>query len=188
MKPKRVAIGEPKAQDEDEVAAPAALRMDHARDRFLSPAPGAPKGWRRVSPLEAAYERGQLGGGNPQFDAQRRLEAGEAYARLHALSQASGRDSTDLDRIGRGRQGDGLSEARARALHTLSEVERRMNARDRLIVRMVCGEGHFPSEAVRTACNDYRHTVASRFREALDSLIEAMLSARHAGTKGVRRE
>jgi hypothetical protein len=163
----------------DEITAPAIVRTDHVRDRMLTAAAGAPKGWRRVSSLEAAYERGQLGGGSPLYDADKRLAAGEAFARLYARSRASGRDSTDLDRIGGG-HGDTFSEAQARALHTLGEIERRMNARDRMIVRMVCGESHFPSEAVRIACNDYRHMVASRFREALDSLIEAMDSLRES--------
>jgi len=54
-----------------------------------------------------------------------------------------------------------------------------------MIVRMVCAEGHFPSDAVRTACNDYRHTVPSRFREALDSLIEAIAAA-HASGRATR--
>ncbi len=187
MKAKRNAAADREATDNEEIAAPAILRVDYVRNRSLTPEAGAPMGWRRQSPLEAAFERGQLGGGNPQFDALRRFEAGEAYARLYALSQASGRDSTDLDRIGGAGRGDSMPEAQARALHSLAEIDRRMNARDRMIVRMVCGEGHFPSEAVRTACNDYRHTVASRFREALDALIEAMLSVRRAKKTAVRR-
>lgn len=177
-KPRQVAV---EADAGEEIAAPAVVRSDHVRDRMLSATAGAQKAWRRLSPLEAAFERGQLGGGSPLYDAQRRLQAGEAYARLFALSQSSGRDSTDLDRIAGAGAGDGFSEAQARAVHALGEIDRRMNARDRQIVRMVCAEGHFPSEAVRIACNDYRHTVASRFREALDSLIEAMEAARRRG-------
>jgi hypothetical protein len=166
------------ASDIDEIATPAIIRADHVRDRPLSVTAGAAIAWRRLSPLEAAYERGQLGGGSPKYDGQKRLAAGEAYARLYARSQASGRDSTDFDRISGGSGMCALSEGQARASQLLSKIEQQMNSRDRLIVRMVCGEGYFPSEAVRTACNDYRHTVASRFREALDSLIEAMENLR----------
>jgi hypothetical protein len=164
----------PEAAETDHIDGPAIVRSGHVRDRALPASDGAHKAWRRLSPLEAAYERGQLGGGSQLYDADKRQQAGEAYGRLFALAQSSGRDSTDLDRIGGKGTGDGFSEAQARAAQALGEIDRRMNARDRQIVRMVCAEGHFPSEAVRIACNDYRHTVASRFREALDSLIEAM--------------
>jgi hypothetical protein len=165
--------------DAAEIAGPAMIGAGHVRDRALSPARGAPKAWRRLSPLEAAFENGQLAGGNESFTAALRFEAGEAYARLFASAAASGRDSTDLDRVGGGDNAQ-FSEAQVRASHALGEIERRMNARDARIVRMVCGEGYFPSEAVRTVCNDYRHTIAARFREALDSLIEAMEEARRA--------
>jgi hypothetical protein len=177
MRPRRRQFAA-EAGSAEEIAAPAIVRPDHVRDRALSANAGAQKAWRRLSPLEAAFERGQLGGGSPLYDAQRRLQAGVDYVRLFALAQSSGRDSTDLDRIDGAAAGDGFSETQARAAHALGEIDRRMNARDRQIVRMVCAEGHFPSEAVRIACNDYRHTVPSRFREALDSLIEAMEAAR----------
>ena len=48
-----------------------------------------------------------------------------------------------------------------------------MSERDRLIVSMVCGLGHWPSEAVRTVCSDYPDSVTARFREALDGLADA---------------
>ena len=53
-----------------------------------------------------------------------------------------------------------------------------MSPRDRQIVRLVCGEGFFPSEAVRQVCADYKHTIPARLREALDGLVEAMEAAR----------
>lgn len=161
-----------------EVEGPAIVRVAHRQDRALSDDFGAAKGWRIVAPLDAAFERGQLGGGNPRFNAEQRLEAGRYYERLSAATQTSGRDSTNIEHIGSTAPAMGLTETQARAMRLLAEIDRRLNSRDRLIVRMVCAEGHFPSDAVRTACNDYRHTVPSRFREALDSLIEAVAAAR----------
>jgi len=154
---------------------PAILREDHIRDRPLAPTAGAPKGWRRRDPLEIAFERGQLGGGDPRYTAMRRREAGEFYAELFAAAQTSGRDSTELRPIGaRSTRGTPLSQSQAEALGELTALERAMGARDAKIVRMVCGEGYFPSEAVRAVCSDYRHSVPARLREALDALIEAI--------------
>jgi hypothetical protein len=96
-------------------------------------APG--KAWRRLSPLEQAFLRGQLAGGAPRHDAQ------------------------------------------AMAIRRLIAVDSRMSERDRAIVRLVCGLGYFPSEAVRQVCEDYKHTIPARLREALDGLVEAIASA-----------
>jgi hypothetical protein len=156
------------------------VKPDHAKDRLLSKSAGAPQAWRRLSPLEACFERGQLSGGRDGYTPAMRLDAGTFYARLFARAQASGRDSTDLVRIdGAGRRME-FSEAQARAAHSLASIHARLSRADALIVRMVCGEGYFPSEAVRTACNDYRHSVPARLREALDALIDALKADRSA--------
>jgi hypothetical protein len=139
-------------------------------------APG--KGWRRLSPLEQAFLRGQLAGGAARHDARARFEAGKRYGEMFALAQSSGRDSTDLDRISKSGGGASLSDSQASAIRRLIAVDSRMSANDRAIVRLVCGEGFFPSEAVRQVCADYRHTIPARLREALDGLVEAMESAR----------
>ena len=67
-----------------------------------------------------------------------------------------------------------LSQGQMSALRALAAVEARLGERDRAIIRMVCGEGFAPVEAVRAACgDDYKHTTAARFREALDALTDA---------------
>jgi len=172
----------------EEIEAPAKIDDDHVRNRGFVieigegartkrvAAPG--KGWRRLSPLEQAFLRGQLAGGAAKYDAQARFEAGKRYGEMFALAQSSGRDSTDMDRISKSGGGASISDSQAHAIRRLIAVESRMSERDRAIVRMVCGQGFFPSEAVRQICADYRHTIPARLREALDGLAEAFESAR----------
>ncbi len=171
-----------------EIAAPAKITADHVQNRaFVIEVPDNPgakrviapgKGWRRLSPLEQAFLRGQLAGGALKYDAHARYEAGKRYGEMFALAQSSGRDSTDMDRISRSGGGASISDSQAQAIRRLIAVESRMSERDRAIIRMVCGQGFFPSEAVRQVCADYRHTIPARLREALDGLVEAFEAAR----------
>lgn len=167
---------------EPEPEAPARIDPNlYVQDRALSTGAGAKKGWRKPSPLNAYYEKGQLGGGDARYTALARLEAGLRYAALFATSQASGRDSTDLSRISSSASGLPLAQAQIEALRALAAIEGYMGARDKTIVRMVCGGGYWPSEAVRSVCAGYKDRVTARFREALDVLIEAMETARRQG-------
>ena len=177
----------PRAKSTD-VESPAIISPDHIQNRaFVIEVPEgrgtkrviAPgKGWRRLSPLEQAFLRGQLAGGAPRFDAMARLEAGKRYGEMFAVAQSSGRDSTDMDRISRSGGGASISDSQAGAIRALIAVDSRMSPRDRAIVRLVCGQGFFPSEAVRQVCADYRHTIPARLREALDGLVEAFEEGR----------
>jgi len=170
----------------EEIEAPAKITADHVQNRaFVIEVPDgakrviAPgKGWRRLSPLEQAFLRGQLAGGAAKYDAQARFEAGKRYGEMFAVAQSSGRDSTDMDRISRSGGGASISDSQAQAIRRLIAVESRMSERDRAIIRMVCGQGFFPSEAVRQVCADYRHTIPARLREALDGLVDAFEAAR----------
>jgi hypothetical protein len=150
------------------IEAPAIIAPDHVRDRAYvagdKPQIAANRAWRRLSPLEQAYLRGQLAGGAPRHDAQARFEAGKRYGEMFAIAQSTGRDSTDMDRISRSGGAHAISDGQAAAI--------------RAIVRLVCGQGFFPSEAVRQVCADYRHTIPARLREALDALAEAYESSR----------
>ena len=177
----------PRAKNAD-IESPAIIAPDHVQNRaFVIDIPDgretkriiAPgKGWRRLSPLEQAYLRGQLAGGAPRHDALARFEAGKRYGEMFAIAQSSGRDSTDMDRISKSGGGASISDSQAGAIRALIAVESRLSERDRAIIRMVCGQGFFPSEAVRQVCADYKHTIPARLREALDGLVEAFDSAR----------
>ena len=183
-------------QPDTSIEGPAKIGPDHVRTRgFVIELPDGPrtkrviapgKAWRRLSPLEQAYLRGQLAGGAPRHDAMARFEAGKRYGEMFALAQSSGRDSTDMDRISKSGGGASLSDAQAMSIRRLIAVDSRMGERDRAIVRLVCGLGYFPSEAVRQVCEDYRHTIPARLREALDGLVEAFNSARRAPTFAMR--
>ncbi len=94
---------------------------------------------------------------------------------MFAGAQTTGRDSTQMVSISKSGGGATLGQSQLAALRALAAVEARLGERDRRIVRMVCGEGFAPVEAVRAACGeDYKHTIAARFREALDALAEGL--------------
>ena len=175
-------MNDPKKAEIDDVDGPAIVRADHVRERPAKDDHGKPitgkTAWKRLSPLESSYDKNQLAGGSPKYLAHQRYEAGAQYAKLWALSQSSGRDSTDMDRVSKSGAGASLSQSQADAMRSLVGIHMHLGERDRAIVRMVCGEGYWPSEAVRTICADYRDAVVPRFREALDALIEAMAVAR----------
>ncbi len=164
---KRVTTGQPEG--------PAVTTPQHVRDRVVSPAAGASKAWRKLSPLEAAYAKGQLAGGNPRVTAAQRFEAGQRYAAIFAACESQGRDSTQLLNVSRSYGGAPLGMGQRAAMDKLRAVEAVMGANDAAIVRKVCGEGFTPAEAVRSVCGDYRDTVTARFREALDALANAFL-------------
>ena len=77
-----------------------------------------------------------------------------------------------------------IGHSQREALRALAAIDARLGERDRRIVRMVCGEGFWPSEAIRAVCADYKHTIAARFREALDALVEAFEMGRNKRAGG----
>ena len=165
--------------------APAIITPLHVKDRsYVAEVTDGPrtrrvlagaKAWRKLTPLEAAYAKGQLAGGAPQNSALTRLEAGKRYAGIFVGTETSGRDSTQMVAISKSGGGASLSQSQMAALRALAAVEARLGMRDRRIIRLVCGEGFAPVEAVRAACgDDYKHTTAARFREALDALVEVL--------------
>lgn len=149
---------------------PAVITRAHVRDRIISPVAGAAKAWRKLSPLEVTYAKGQLAGGSARFTAAQRFEAGQRYAAIFSACEAQGRDSTQLMNVSRSYGGAPLGMGQRAAMEKLREIEGAMGANDAAIVRKVCGEGHTPAEAIRMVCGDYRDTVTARFREALDCL------------------
>lgn len=152
---------------------PVIARGDHVQDRVISPVAGAARAWRKLSPLEAAYARGQLAGS--KHSASERFEAGQRYARIFAACESSGRDSTQLLNVSRSYGGVPLGEGQRGAMEKLRAIHARMGANDAMIVRLVCGEGFTPAEAVRRVCGDgYKDATLARFREALDGLRSAL--------------
>lgn len=161
------------------VDGPAVLHPGHVQDRVISPAAGAPKAWRNLSPLESAHAKNQLSGGNQRYSAAQRFEAGTNYAQIFLIANgAGGRDSTQAMNVAGGTAGYEMPQSQQMAFRALAEIDGCMGARDARIIRKVCGEGHKPVDAIKEICADYQHTVAARFREALDALIEAFQQGR----------
>ena len=169
--------------DQDAAAVPlgpAKLHAGHAR-RNLGPGAGAKLAWRNDAehPLTLAYAKGQLIRGNEIYTAKQRFEAGEEYRQTFEAMHRSGRDSTDLN-IVCGGSGLSISQILLDAVKKIASIEAHLKTQDRAIIRHVCGEGWWPSEAVRAACgNHYDKAVVPRFCEALDSLVDAMARARN---------
>lgn len=162
---------------------PAKPHSGHRHDRPVGLQAGAKKAWRNIAehPLSAAFERGQLSRGSDVFNAKDRLNAGEYYRCLYEGAQVRSRDSTQFEVV-LGGTGAGMGEARADAIRKLIAVDSRMKNADRKIIRRVCGEGWWPSEAVRESLGPhYAKAVVPRFNEALDALCEALAAARKGG-------
>jgi len=160
---------------------PAKLHAGHAR-RNLGAGAGAKRAWCNDAehPLTLAYVKGQLIRGNEIYTAKQRYDAGEDYRQLFESMHRSGRDSTDLDLVSGG-SGLSISQFMVDAVRKIACIESRLKAQDRAIIRHVCGEGWWPSEAVRTACGyHYDKAVIPRFCEALDNLVDAIARTRRA--------
>jgi hypothetical protein len=168
----------------DQPDGPAIVRPGHVRDRIISPGAGAPKAWRNLSPLEAAFAKGQLMGGSSRYTALQRFEAGNHYAMTFLVANGTGgRDSTQAMNVSQSSKGFEPPKSQHSALFMLAKIETHMGARDCRIIRRVCGEGHKPADVVRDVCADYRDTVSARFREALDGLIESLENTRALGRR-----
>lgn len=67
---------------DDEIAAPSRIEPGHVKNRAFITDQGQisqKKPWRRIPPLQAAFERGQLSGGSAKYKAENRLAAGLDY-------------------------------------------------------------------------------------------------------------
>ena len=168
-----------KAKQPEPIDGPAILRAFHVK-RPVGALAGARSAWKNIAehPLTLAFEKGQLGRGDPRYTPEMRLSAGNKYRQLCEQLASTGRDSTDVERIHGGGADHAVTEFRVDAIRKLAAVDRHMKTRDRKIVRHVCGDGWWPSEAVRDACGHehYDKAVIPRFVEALDALIDAFHS------------
>ena len=180
------------ANENTQIEAPAKVTSLHVQDRtFRNEAEQLVTGqtaWRKLTHLQSYFQNGRLAGGNPKYSENARYEAGLEYARLHDTWRPGGKDSTQALNISRSTGGDGGRTAAAFAGMRIACIHSHLGERDRQILMKVLADGYSPAEAVRTACGDYRDTVAARFREALDGLCEALETARRDGWKTINME
>lgn len=168
-------------QDDMEIVGPAVETRLHvwerpATDDQMRPIIGK-TACTKWTPLEAAYQNGKLGD-KDSSDARSRLNAGLTYSSIWDAAQSAGRDSTQALNVSRSSGGGSISQAQSESIKALVAIESHLGQRDRIIIRMVCGEGHFPSEAVAMVSPDYAKATMPRFREALDALDEAITKYR----------
>lgn len=136
----------------------------------------------QITPLQAAYERGQLAGPEEgkaapapgQIIANERFEYAEKFELYwYTLLASPSRDST-IPTISSGGTRS-LSELQQIAGREIQRLRGRMAARNYLIVEAFCGNGNTMVEALRHAGVE-AHPVGTAFRvrEALDDLVCAM--------------
>ncbi|HJR56678.1 MAG TPA: hypothetical protein VJ798_08880 [Rhizomicrobium sp.] len=167
----------PKKKDAAEASFDAPARIT---DRHILLNPEAPARWQRWGvrddhPLTKAYERGQLASGRRDVTPRDRYEAGLLYRGLYEDLHGSSIACSKLTRVSGGvteaRAGERICAARA----LLARIESRMSADNAFIIRRVCGEGAWPSEAVREACVGFEKFVIPRLCVALDDLVGAVV-------------
>lgn len=172
-----------KADPVADIESPARIRPGHVQDRTLSVVAGKAKGWSNLeeSPIALAFIEWGLSSRHenysPKFNGKARWEAICAYDEIHHAANPSGRDSTDLDIVSGG-GGFPISESRSDGIKKLIAVKSWMAEKDRVIIQRLM-EGYSLAGAVKAACNDqFKFSVRARVRDALDSLIQALESAR----------
>ena len=179
---------------EEAVEGPAVIGPDHVRDRVLGPRAGAKAGWSRLTVYEKEFRRGHLlckerctGVSATREEEGRALDryaAARAFDQGWQVCNASFPGGVDFDRV---RSSGGVPGAfvdhQRDAKDFWRRVEAAMGANDWLICRMVCGENHSVAQAVMAIGPGYKFSTLARFREALDSLIEAMRRTRNATRK-----
>jgi hypothetical protein len=163
---------------------PAKLHAGHSL-RLIGHGAGAARAWKNDAehPLTLAHAKGQLAKGNPRYTADDRFRAGDEYRALFERMHPRNRDSTDRDPLGTAQcTGAPIALTMAEATKKIVAIDSHLSARDRAIIRHVCGEGWSPAQAVRDALGHdwYKDRVVPRFNEALDALIEAMIAARRS--------
>jgi hypothetical protein len=113
---------------------------------------------------------------------QSEYDAGEAYEKDFQLLFASGKDSLDFGVGGKPSSFAPVSQAQADAMTRLIAIESRLSQCNRKIVRMVCGENHWASYAVRHVTKeDAKAFAMPRFREAMRCLVSASARAKGEG-------
>lgn len=111
--------------------------------------------------------------------AERLYEAGTHYRGLCDGLARSGLDSTQM--IDRSRSGDTpvpFTQTQVNAVHALEKIDAHLSPIDWRIVRRFCGEGYSAAEAVMGATGCHPSNVRYRLCEALESLSQAISTAR----------
>lgn len=159
---------------------PAIVRPEHVRDRQISHVAGAPRGYSNLSMIEQCYYKRQLEAGSDRFTPEMRRDAGVEYGGYYLFANGGG-TADSLSRLNAIRSSGGYQHPQSQedAICLLGEIKTKMGARDGLIVKKVCGQGHTPPKAIKEICGPgYKFTTSARLSEAMDALIEALAIAK----------
>jgi hypothetical protein len=172
-----------------EIQGPAIITADHAQTRHISTRAGAKQGWERLTVYEKEFRLGHLcckaaaakhGIKEEVRRANARRDAAFAFDEGWRIINASWPAGFDPNRVrAAGISGSFVDVERA-TKQFWRRVELAMGTNDWMICRRVCGEGYKVAETVVSIQPGYRDSTLARFREALDSLIEAIAKARGA--------
>jgi hypothetical protein len=135
------------------IEGPAKIHAGHSR-RVLGVAAGAGKGWRNDAehPLSLALAKGQLIRGKECHTPRMRFDAGDLYRVVYEAAMPRGRDELRV-RTGGGHR-DPVNDRMIDASRWLKGVEAQLNAEDRSIVRLVCGESSGTTTAHDSAADE----------------------------------
>lgn len=167
-----------------EPEAPARVTGDHAQDRVLSTRAGAQTGWQRLTIYEKEFRKGNLccksRCTNPaatQEEVRRALtrrDAAKEFDEGWILCNAAWPAGSDMNRVRVAGHAGSFVDFQRGTKDFWRKVQLNMGTNDWIICRRVCGEGYKVAETVIAIQPGYRDSTLARFREALDSLNEAI--------------
>lgn len=171
-KPKPVTLRRP-MQPEIEGPAKPGPGQSFVIETFAEKSVGQSKRYRNIGehPLSLAWHRGQL--------TDEQYIVGNTFATLYAISESSGRDSTQALDAGRcAANNSSHMDRMVDADRQIGMIEKCMGARNYRIIRNLCGKGMEMTESVQRVTACHPNGVKYRFLEALEELDDALDRAR----------
>lgn len=148
-------------------AGPAKIVDGHVQDI----AAGRRGGWRQT---QTDHLRTYADGRQISED---QLEAARWYEEFYRKREPAG--ETKFERVSGGGTGLPIGATQAAAMKRIIAVDTRLSEQNRLIIRAICGDGHNATHVIRMVTGEQgKHYPIPRFREALNALRTAILSAR----------
>jgi hypothetical protein len=142
-------------------------------ETFAEKSVGESKRYRNIGnhPLSLAWHKGVL--------TDEQYIAGNTFATIYAISESSGRDSTQALDAGRASASNSSHmDKMVDADRQLAVIEKNMGARNYRIIRNICGKGMEMAEGVQRVTVCHPNGIRYRFLEALEELSDALDSAR----------
>lgn len=169
---------------ETDIQTPAIITDDHAQTRHVTTRAGAKKGWERLTVYEKEFRLGHLTDKKKILnEATKAEEIKKSFERRDAAKEfdegwqiclASWPGGMDMNRIGVVGVPGGFCDHQRDVKRFWERVRQEMGTNDWMICRRVCGEGYKVAETIAVITPSYKDSALVRFREALDSLLDAL--------------